>query len=65
MMDSLQDAPMNCYLLHGDGNHSTIQLLSCQRGLLKFLQPEGNPPSRQTQLQEALFHASSQLHSCS
>ena len=56
---------MNCYLQHGDGNHSTIQLLSCQRGLLKFTQPEGNPPSCQAQLQEALFHASSQLHSYS
>ena len=22
--DSLQDAPMNCYLLHGDGNHHKV-----------------------------------------
>ena len=38
---------MNHYMLHGDGNQSKIKLLSCQRWLLKLLQPEGNPPSCQ------------------
>ena len=42
--DSLQDAPTNCYLLHGDGNHGKVKLLSCQRWMLKLLQPKGNPP---------------------
>ena len=59
--DSLQDAPTNHYLLHGDGNCSKVKLFSCQSWLLKLLQPEGNPPSCQAQLHEALFHASSQL----
>ena len=63
--DSLQDAPTNHYLLHGHGNCSKVKLLSHQRWLLKLLQPEGNPPPCQAQLQEALFSASSQLCSCS
>ena len=38
--DSLQDAPKNHDVLHGNGNCSKFKLLSHQRWLLKLLQPE-------------------------
>ena len=43
--DSLQDAPMNHYLLHGDGNHSKVKLLSHKRW-----------PSNYFSLREILHH---------
>ena len=42
--DSLQDAPKNCHMLHGDGDCNKVKLLSHQRWLLKLLQPKGNSP---------------------
>ena len=40
IIGSIHTTPIYCYMLHGDGDHGKVKLLSWQRWLLELLQPK-------------------------